>query len=59
MLVSTNYYMDATEKKILEAAYEVLMKKGRDKATTLEIAKAAGVSEMTVFRKFAAPRSAS
>ncbi|HUC38930.1 MAG TPA: TetR/AcrR family transcriptional regulator [Candidatus Acidoferrum sp.] len=44
--------MDATEKKILEAAYEVLMKKGRDKATTLEIAKAAGVSEMTVFRKF-------
>jgi hypothetical protein len=44
--------MDKTEEKLIKAANEVLARRGYDGATTLEIAKTAGVSEMTLFRKF-------
>ena len=44
--------MDATEEKILKATLIVLGKEGYDKATTRKIATEAGVSELTLFRKF-------
>ncbi len=45
---------DLKEKKdlILEASLEVFSEKGYNLATTLEISKRAGVSEMTLFRNF-------
>lgn len=41
-----------TEKKLLKAALNVFARKGRDAATTKAIAKKAGRTEMTLFRKF-------
>lgn len=44
--------MDKTEKRLIQAARDIIKKREHDTATTLGIAKAAGVSEMTLFRKF-------
>ena len=43
---------DNTEKKIVDATFEILRKEGVEKATTKRIASAAGVNEVTIFRKF-------
>jgi AcrR family transcriptional regulator len=43
--------MDKTE-QIIKASLDVFTKKGYQQATTLEIAKAASVAEITLFRKF-------
>jgi AcrR family transcriptional regulator len=42
----------STEEKLLAAAREVFSREGIAKATTREIAKVAGVNEVTLFRKF-------
>lgn len=44
--------MKTTREKILEAARETFIKKGYKGATTRKIAQKAGVSEVTLFRKF-------
>ncbi|MBE0524868.1 MAG: TetR/AcrR family transcriptional regulator [Methanosarcinales archaeon] len=44
--------MDKTEQKIMDAAIKVFARKGYDGATTRKIAEAAGVNEVTLFRKF-------
>ncbi len=44
--------LDNTEKKIVDATFEILRKEGVEKATTKKIAIAAGVNEVTIFRKF-------
>lgn len=44
--------LDNTEKKIVDATFEILRKEGVEKATTKRIASAAGVNEVTIFRKF-------
>ncbi|NJD54393.1 MAG: helix-turn-helix transcriptional regulator [Candidatus Methanoperedens sp.] len=44
--------MGKTEQKILEAALRMFAREGYDGATTRRIAEEAGVSEMTLFRKF-------
>jgi AcrR family transcriptional regulator len=44
--------LDNTEKKIVDATFEILRKEGVEKATTKRIASAAGVNEVTLFRKF-------
>ncbi len=44
--------MNQTEEKILKATLVVLGQDGYDKATTRKIASEAGVSEVTLFRKF-------
>lgn len=44
--------MVSTEEKILKATLIVLGREGYDKATTRKIASEAGVSELTLFRKF-------
>ena len=44
--------LDNTEKKIVDATFEILRKEGVEKATTKRIARAAGVNEVTIFRKF-------
>ena len=41
-----------TRKKLLEATYQLISEKGYLGATTREIAARAGVSELTLFRKF-------
>lgn len=41
-----------TREKILEAAIDLMSQKGFSSTTTKEIAKTAGVSEMTLFRKY-------
>src|SRR5436190_4173665 len=43
---------DLTGQKLLEAAREVLARDGISGATTREIARVAGVNEVTLFRKF-------
>ena len=43
---------EATKAKILQAARQVMAQKGFTRATTSEIAKAAGVAEGTIFRYF-------
>ncbi len=43
---------DETEQKILDAALSVLVSRGYEGATTRRIAEAAGVNEVTLFRKF-------
>jgi len=43
---------DSTKKKLLEATLELISVKGYLGATTREIASLAGVSELTLFRKF-------
>jgi len=43
---------DETRKKLLEATLELISEKGYMGATTREIAALAGVSELTLFRKF-------
>jgi len=43
---------DLTGQKLLEAAREVLTREGISGATTREIARVAGVNEVTLFRKF-------
>lgn len=43
---------DPTGQKLLEAAREVLSREGISGATTREIARVAGVNEVTLFRKF-------
>ena len=40
------------KKKIVDATFEILRKEGVEKATTKRIASAAGVNEVTIFRKF-------
>ena len=40
------------KKKIVDATFEILRKEGVEKATTKRIASAAGVNEVTLFRKF-------
>lgn len=42
----------ATRKKIIEAAFEMISSKGYQGATTREIARLAGVAEVTIFRHF-------
>ncbi|MBQ2653156.1 MAG: TetR/AcrR family transcriptional regulator [Methanobrevibacter sp.] len=42
----------ATDKKIIEATFEILQKEGFTKATTKKIAAGAGVNEVTIFRNF-------
>ncbi|MBO8156879.1 MAG: TetR/AcrR family transcriptional regulator [Bacillaceae bacterium] len=49
--------MRDTSEKILEAAREVFVREGFLQATTQEIAKEAGVAEMTVFRKFSTKKN--
>lgn len=44
--------LDNTEKKIVDATFDILQKDGIAKATTKRIAKKAGVNEVTIFRKF-------
>jgi len=44
--------MENTEEKILDAAMKVFSKEGYEGAKTLKIAREAGVSEVTLFRKF-------
>ncbi len=44
--------MGETEQKILDAALNVLVSRGYEGATTRRIAEAAGVNEVTLFRKF-------
>ena len=43
---------DDTREKLLEATYQLISEKGYMGATTKEIAARAGVSELTLFRKF-------
>ncbi|MGD8353177.1 MAG: helix-turn-helix domain-containing protein, partial [Pseudomonadota bacterium] len=43
---------DETRNKLLEATLELISEKGYLGATTREIAALAGVSELTLFRKF-------
>ena len=43
---------DETRQKLLEATLELISEKGYLGATTREIASLAGVSEVTLFRKF-------
>ena len=43
---------DETQKKIIDATMKLVMEKGYTLATTKDIAKAAGVNECTIFRKF-------
>ena len=43
---------DETREKLLEATYQLISEKGYLGATTREIAARAGVSELTLFRKF-------
>ncbi len=43
---------DGTRKKLLEATLELVSEKGYTGATTREIASRAGVSELTLFRRF-------
>lgn len=43
---------DDTSEKILHATMNLIMEKGYSAATTKDIAKAAGVNECTIFRKF-------
>ncbi|ADG07383.1 TetR/AcrR family transcriptional regulator [Kyrpidia tusciae] len=43
--------------QILKAARNVFIEKGYEKGTTMEIAKAAGVAELTLFRKFGSKRN--
>ncbi len=43
---------DKTEKKILEAVIELIVKQGLTRITTKSIAEAAGVNEVTLFRRF-------
>ena len=42
----------ATDKKIIEATFEILQEEGFTKATTKKIAAGAGVNEVTIFRNF-------
>lgn len=42
-----------TREQILVSAYALFLKKGIDSTTTREIARAAGVNEVTLFRRFA------
>ncbi len=44
--------LDKTSKKIVEATIKLLEKEGVTGTTTIKIAKSAGVSEVTIFRKF-------
>ena len=44
--------MDETSQKIIDAAMALVRDKGYVATTTKEIAKAAGVNECTLFRKF-------
>lgn len=44
--------LDSTEEKIVSATYKILLRDGRDKATTKRISKEAEVNEVTIFRKF-------
>ena len=44
--------LDNTEKKIVDATFEILRKEGVEKATTKRIASEASVNEVTIFRKF-------
>ncbi|MCF7923646.1 MAG: TetR/AcrR family transcriptional regulator [Candidatus Izimaplasma sp.] len=44
--------MKDTKKKIMNASIKQFVKKGYIEATTIEIAKAAGVAEVTIFRNF-------
>ena len=41
-----------TDRKIMNATFEILQKEGLSKATTKKIAAKAGVNEVTIFRKF-------
>jgi AcrR family transcriptional regulator len=47
-----NQKKDETREKLLEATYQLISEKGYMGATTKEIAASAGVSELTLFRKF-------
>lgn len=44
--------IDKTSKKIIDATIKLLEKHGITQTTTIKIAKTAGVSEVTIFRKF-------
>lgn len=49
--------MVSTENRITDAARELFIKKGYRGTTTREIASRAGVSEVTVFRKFGSKKN--
>jgi len=59
MLVSTyiSGIMVSTEKRITNAARELFIKRGYRGTATREIASRAGVSEVTVFRKFGSKKN--
>ena len=44
--------LNSTDKKIIEATFDILQEEGLAKATTKKIAAKAGVNEVTIFRKF-------
>ena len=44
--------LDDTEKKIVDATFNIVQRDGISKATTKRIAKEAGVNEVTIFRRF-------
>jgi AcrR family transcriptional regulator len=44
--------LDSTEEKIVSATFRIMLREGKDKATTKRISKEAGVNEVTIFRKF-------
>lgn len=44
--------LDDTEKKIVDATFDIIKKEGFAKATTKKISAVAGVNEVTIFRKF-------
>ena len=43
---------DETKEKIAQATYKLIVERGYTRTTTKDIAKLAGVSEVTIFRKF-------
>lgn len=52
MIVSTNYRMTVSDQDIIEVALNLFAEKGYTSVSTREIATAAGITEMTLFRRF-------
>lgn len=52
VIVSTNYRMTISDQDIIEAALNLFAEKGYTSVSTREIATAAGITEMTLFRRF-------
>jgi len=52
MIVSTNYYVSISDQEIIEVALNLFAQKGYTSVSTREIATTAGITEMTLFRRF-------